>query len=128
MNFPSIEGAEGPAGIEGLAERGLLAGLEAMAVLLQAHGVEPWAERFREDLNDYLAADGAPQRVMAVVEHVLTAFGGMSEFRELQIRDTNGELLPDANEKLAALSAQIWVSARSIQTHLQDRIASQNTS
>lgn len=122
------EGAEPPTGIEQLAERGLLAGLEAMGELLQAHGEHQWAERFSGDLEDYRAVHGTPQRELAVVEHVLMAFGGMSQFKELQIHDANGELVPDANEKLAALSGQIWTSARTIQTYLYEQIASQSTS
>lgn len=92
--------------------------LEALVEFLRHHGVEKWAAWFAADLADYRAGQGPPRQVVrqrAVVEHVLLAFGGMSDFRRLQITDAAGEPLPEANERLEFLATQLWAAARSMQ-------------
>lgn len=96
----------------------LIGALKALATLLHQHHIEKWANWFEEDLADYLAAQGPPRQVarqMAVVEHVLLAFGGMSAFTRLQLTDETGAALPEANERLQFLSTQLWAAARSMQ-------------
>lgn len=105
----------------------MLSVLKAMSELLEAHGIEKWAERFRGHLSDYLAARGTPQqsgRQMAVVEHILTAFGGHSDFRQLRLTDETGEVLPEANEQLESLSTNLWSAARSTQAFLHSELHS----
>ncbi|NUM48108.1 MAG: hypothetical protein HUU38_25665, partial [Anaerolineales bacterium] len=81
-----------PPGIEKLNEMRLLGSLKAISEHLKAHGVEKWADWFRGDFDDYLAARGQPnetQRQLAVIMHVLMAFGGMSEFSSLALTNEN---------------------------------------
>lgn len=99
-------------------EKRFIGTLKALAALLRQHQVDKWANWFEEDLADYLAALGPPRQVarqMAVVEHVLVAFGGMSTFTRLQLTDETGAALPEANERLQFLSTQVWAAARSMQ-------------
>ncbi|MDH5506060.1 MAG: hypothetical protein OEZ02_02435 [Anaerolineae bacterium] len=105
-------------GLGELNERRFLATLHALAALLHTHKIETWAARFDGDLKDYVDAQGPPRqagRQLAVIEHVLTAFGGLSDFKQLVLTDEVGEPLPDANQRLADLSANLWASARSTQ-------------
>jgi Domain of unknown function (DUF6966) len=102
-------------------EKRFLAALKGLAVLLRQHNVEQWANWFEEDLSDYLAAHGPPRQIarqQAVVEHVLTAFGGMSAFKQLVLTDAAGQPLAETNERLLALSTQLWATARSVQGFL----------
>jgi len=113
-----------PPGIEKLNEMRLLGSLKAISEHLEVHGVQKWAKWFRSDFDDYLAARGQPnetQRQLAVLMHVLMAFGGMSEFSSLALADENGELLPEANERLRELAAQLWAGARGMQAALMNR-------
>lgn len=106
------------AGLDEFHEKRFVGTLKALAALLQAHNVKKWANWFEEDLADYLAAQGPPRQVarqMAVVEHVLMAFGGMSTFTRLQLTDETGAALPESNERLQFLSTQLWAAARSLQ-------------
>lgn len=99
-------------------EKRFVGALKALSALLRAHNVEKWANWFAEDLADYLAAQEPPRQIarqMAVVEHVLVAFGGMSTFTRLQLTDETGAALPEANERLQFLSTQLWAAARSMQ-------------
>ncbi len=99
-------------------EKRFMGALKALAALLRQHNIEKWATWFEEDLADYLAAGGPPRQVarqMAVVEHVLMAFGGMSTFTRLQLTDETGAALPESNERLQFLSTQLWAAARSMQ-------------
>jgi hypothetical protein len=102
-------------------EQRFLATLRNLSVLLRQHGVERWAAWFESDLADFLAAAGPPRQVarqQAAVEHVLTAFGGMSSFRQLVLTDTSGQPLAEANDRLRALETQLWATARSVQGFL----------
>jgi len=111
-------------GIEKLNEMRLLGTLKAISELLDAHGIQKWADWFRGDLEDYLASRGhsnETQRQLAVIMHILMAFGGMSEFSSLALKDENGEMLPEANEKLRELASQLWAGARGTQTMLMNR-------
>ena len=105
-------------GLDEFHEKRFVGALKALSALLGAHNIEKWANWFEEDLADYLAAQGPPRQVarqMAVVEHVLLAFGGMSTFTRLQLADETGAALPEANERLQFLSTQLWAAARSMQ-------------
>jgi hypothetical protein len=53
--------------------------------------------------------------------HVLMAFGGMSEFSSLALKDENGEMIPEANERLRELAAQLWAGARGMQAALMNK-------
>ena len=111
-------------GIEKLNEMRLLGSLKAISELLEMHGVQKWANWFRSDFNDFLAARGQPhekQRQLAVIMHVLMAFGGMSEFSSLALKDENGEMIPEANERLRELAAQLWAGARGMQAALMNK-------
>ena len=111
-------------GIEKLNEMRLLGTLKAISEHLEAHGVQKWADWFRSDFDDYLAARGQPnenQRQLAVITHTLMAFGGMSEFSSLALKDENGKLLPEANERLRELAAQLWAGARGTQAALMNK-------
>jgi hypothetical protein len=113
-----------PPGIEKLNEMRLLGSLKAISEHLKAHGVEKWADWFRGDFDDYLAARGQPnetQRQLAVIMHVLMAFGGMSEFSSLALTNENGEMLTEENEKLRELASQLWAGARGMQTALMNK-------
>ena len=102
-------------------EKRFLAALKGLAALLRQHNVEQWANWFEEDLSDYLAAHGPPRQVarqQAVVEHVLTAFGGMSAFKQIIVTNAEGQPLAEANERLQTLAAQLWATARSVQGYL----------
>ena len=102
-------------------EQRFLAALRRLTALLRQHQIERWAAWFADDLADYLAAQGPPRqlaRQRAVVEHVLMAFGGMSDFRQLLLTDATGQPLADANERVQTLSAQLWATARSVQDFL----------
>ena len=102
-------------------EKRFLATLKQLAAFLRQHKVEQWASWFEEDLADYIAAQGPPRQVArqrAVIEHILTAFGGMSDFKQLVLTDAAGQPLVEANERLLALSTQLWVTARSVQGFL----------
>ena len=115
---------EHPPGIEKLNEMRLLGSLKAISEHLEAHGVQKWADWFRGDFDDYLAARGQPnetQRQLAVIMHVLMAFGGMSEFSVLALTDKNGDLIPEANERLRELAAQLWAGARGMQAALMNK-------
>lgn len=106
----------------------MLGTLKEMSAHLEAHGINEWAERFRGHLSDYLAARGSPQqssRQMAVVEHILTAFGGQSDFRQLKLTDETGATLPEANQTLESLSTNLWSAARSTQAYLHSELHSQ---
>jgi hypothetical protein len=113
-----------PHGIEKLNEMRLLGTLKAISELLEEHGVQKWADWFRGDFDDYLAARGQPnekQRQLAVITHVLMAFGGMSEFSSLALSGEDGELLPRANERLRELASQLWAGARGMQAALDKK-------
>jgi hypothetical protein len=102
-------------------EHRFLAALKALAAHLRRHEIEEWASWFEEDLADYLAAQGPPRQIarqQAVVEHVLTAFGGMSAFKQIVLTNAEGQPLAEANERLQTLSAQLWATARSVQGYL----------
>jgi hypothetical protein len=102
-------------------EQRFLAALKALAAHLRRYGSEEWASWFEEDLADYLAAEGPPRHIarqQAVVEHVLMAFGGMSNFKQLMLTNIDGQPLVEANERLQTLSAQLWATARSVQGYL----------
>jgi len=102
-------------------ENRFLAALKALAAHLRRHQIEEWASWFEEDLADYLAAQGPPRQIarqQAVVEHVLTAFGGMSAFKQLRLTNAEGQPLAEANERLQTLAAQLWATARSVQGYL----------
>ena len=102
-------------------EQRFLVALRRLAALLRQHQIEHWAAWFEGDLADYLAAQGPPRqfaRQRAVVEHILMAFGGMSDFRQLRLIDAAGQPLAEANERLLALSSQLWATARSVQGFL----------
>lgn len=92
--------------------------LKAMVEHLRQHNVEKWAAWFEEDLQDYLAAQGPPRQVArqkAVTEHILMAFGGMSDFTQSELTDASGNPLPEANARLQFLSTQLWAATRSVQ-------------
>jgi hypothetical protein len=104
--------------LEDFHERRLIGTLKALVELLHQHRVEKWANWFEGDLADYLAAQGTPRQIArqrAVVEHVLTAFGGMSTFGQLRLTDETGEPLAEANHRLQSLSIHLWAAARSVQ-------------
>lgn len=103
--------------LEDFHERRLIGTLKALVELLRQHRVEKWANWFEGDLADYMAAQGAGQiaRQRAVVEHVLTALGGMSTFGQLRLTDEAGEPLAEANQRLQSLSIHLWAAARSVQ-------------
>ena len=99
-------------------EQRFLATLKNLVALLRQYGVEHWAAWFESDLADYLAAQGPPRQLarrQAAVEHVLTAFGGMSGFRHIVLTDTAGQPLAEVNDRLRALATQLWATARSLQ-------------
>ena len=111
-------------GIEKLNEMRLLGALEGISALLETHGVQKWSNWFRSDLEDYLAARGQPnqaQRQLAVITHILMAFGGMSEFSSLALKDENGALLPKANERLRELASHLWAGARGMQAAIMNK-------
>jgi len=111
-------------GIEKLNEMRLLGTLKAISEHLEAHGVQKWSDWFRSDFDDFIAARGQPneiQRQLAVVSHVLMAFGGMSEFGSLALTDADGNLLSEPNERLRELASQLWSGARGMQTALMNR-------
>ena len=111
-------------GIDHLNEMRLLGALKAISEHLEAHGVQKWPGWFRSDFEDFIAARGQPnetRRQLAVVSHVLMAFGGMSEFGSLALTDSDGNLLPEANERLRELASQLWSGARGMQTALLNR-------
>ena len=113
-----------PEGVEKLNEMRMLGALKGLAELLGAHGVEKWAGYFRGDLEDYLAARDGPnqnQRQLAVVVHVLTAFGGMNDFNEVVLTGEDGRPLAEENERLQKLAAQLWAAARGMQAALSTR-------
>ncbi len=92
--------------------------LKALTHHLREHNAEQWADRFESDLADYLDGQGPPRQISrqkAVVEHVLTTFGGMSSFRQVEITNEAGELIEEANERLQFLSTQLWAAGRSMQ-------------
>jgi len=114
---------DSPHGIEKLNEMRLLGSLKAISELLEEHGVQKWANWFRSDFDDYLAARGQSnekQRQLAVITHTLMAFGGMSDFSSLVLKDENGELISEANDKLRELAAHLWASARGMQAMLMN--------
>ncbi len=105
----------------------MLGTLKEMSEHLEAHGIQEWAEKFRRHLSDYLAARGTAQqssRQMAVVEHILTEFGGHSDFRQLKLTDETGATLQEANETLESLSSNLWSAARSTQAYLHSELRS----
>jgi hypothetical protein len=111
-------------GIEKLNEMRLLGTLNAISDLMDTHGIEKWANWFRSDLEDYLAARGQPnqnQRQLAVITHILTAFGGMSEFSSLALKDENGAMLTEENEKLRELASHLWAGARGLQAAIMSK-------
>ena len=102
-------------------EQRFIAALKALAAHLRRYQIEEWAGWFEEDLADYIGAQGPPRQIarqQAVVEHVLTAFGGMSTFKQLILTHTDGQPLAEANERLQTLATQLWATARSVQGYL----------
>ena len=99
-------------------EKRFISVLQAMATFLQQHQVTKWANWFEGDLTDYLAAQGPPRQIArqkAVLEHVLMAFGGMSNFTRLELTGESGASLPEVNERLQFLATQLWAATRSMQ-------------
>lgn len=71
-----------------------------------------WVDWFQGDVDDFLSAKDHPakaSRQMAVVEHVLSAFGGMSDFKQVKLST------PEATDKLQNLSTQLWSAGRGLQ-------------
>lgn len=102
-------------------QRRFINALTVLVDLLRQHNVEKWAGRFAGDLADYLAAQGPPRQIarqQAVVQHVLTAFGGMSAFVRLQLADETGQPSAEGNKRLQFLSEQLWAATRSVQGSL----------
>lgn len=87
--------------------------LNAIVQLLKESGAnQKWVDWFQGDFDDFLSAKGHPAkaaRQMAVVEHVMSAFGGMSDFKQIEL-DT-----PESTDKLQNLSTQLWSAARGLQ-------------
>ena len=116
---------EHPGGIEKLNELRLLGGLKAIVELLGQHDETKWVNWFQGDFDDYLAAKGPPlqaARQMAVIVHILTAFGGMSKFDQIVLLDESGKPSTEENDRLHSLAEQIWLSARGMQAHLASEI------
>jgi hypothetical protein len=93
--------------------RRFLGALQALVELLQEHeNNDKWVDWFQNDHADYTAAQDQPGkagRQMAVVEHVMSAFGGMSDFTAIKLKDA------EADERMQNLSTQLWYAARGLQ-------------
>jgi len=116
-----VTGHQHPGGLEKLNEMRMLSGLKSIAALLRQHGEARWADWFDGDRRDYLAAgDPGPNiaRQIAVIEHILAAFGGVSDFNRLVLEDDSGT----ANDTLRQLAEQIWLGARGVQAHLYTQV------
>lgn len=101
---------------DGMAEfnqRRFLGTLNALAELLEKNGGhQKWVDWFQGDQADYIAARDQPGkagRQMAVVEHVMSAFGGMNDFKTIKLKDT------ESDERLQNLSTQLWSASRGLQ-------------
>ena len=109
------------AGLDQFHEQRFLGGVKKLAALLRQHNIDKWATWFEGDLQDYIAGQGPPRQIArqtAVIQHVLMAFGGMSNFMQLQLVNETGEPLLEANERLEALATNVWAAARGVQGSL----------
>ncbi len=116
-----MSGHEHPGGVEKLNEMRLLSGLKSIIALLDQHREEKWVRWFQGDLDDFIAAHGPPLQIarqLAVLEHILMAFGGMSNFDRMVLTDESGKPAQQANERLRNLAEQIWLGARGLQAYL----------
>ncbi len=108
-------------GLNEFHEKRFIGLLTALVKLLRQHNIEKWATWFEGDLTDYLDGQGPPRQInrqQAVMQHVLMAFGGMSDFTRLQLTDETGQPLPDENEQLQRMSQHLWAATRSMQGYL----------
>ena len=101
---------------DGMAEfnqRRFLGALQTLVELLQEHGNnDKWVDWFKNDHAVYMAAQHQPgnaTRKMAVVEHVMSTFGGMSDFVNITLKDA------ETDERLQNISIQLWSACRGLQ-------------
>ena len=96
--------------------RRFLGTLTAIVKLLQENdSQQKWIDWFQEDFDDFMSAAEQPKkaiRQMAVIEHAMSAFGGMSEFTRIELSSA------EDNEKLQNLSTQLWSACRGLQADL----------
>ena len=100
-------------GMDEFNTRRFLGTMKAIVQLLnESDDNQKWIDWFQGDLDDFNAAKdhtGRAARQMAVVEHVMSAFGGMSDFKQIELSS------PESTEKLQNLSTQLWSAARGLQ-------------
>lgn len=93
--------------------RRFLGTLKAIIELLsESDEHQKWVDWFQGDIDDFISAKDHPakaSRQMAVVEHVLSAFGGMSDFKQVELST------PEITDKLQNLSTQLWSASRGLQ-------------
>lgn len=93
--------------------RRFLGTLNAIVQLLkETDANQKWVDWFQGDYDNFLSAKDRPgkaSRQMAVVEHVMSAFGGMSDFKQIELNT------PEKTDKLQNLSTQLWSASRGLQ-------------
>ena len=97
--------------------------IDEVQQLLRKHGEETWANWLEEGCSRIRDRD------FAGVQHILSGFGGMGSFNDVYICPTNHHAIEQrnvdrVNDKLQALSSQIYELARQLRDEEQARTSS----